>query len=101
MDPQTMADLDAAKRVSDRHNLALLCGHEGKWMAFHLSDGESDTTAYDTRDEAIAHQLHETQSMYVCVQPVPMPHAEALQLLGVTRRAYDAGFRITDVEAPR
>jgi hypothetical protein len=94
-------DTDAAKRIADRHNLAVLAGETGRWLAFRLSDGHADQTVYDTRDEAISHQLHEIQSMYVCVQPLPMPVLEALQLLVVTRRAYDAGYRITDVEAPR
>lgn len=96
-----LLDTDAAKRIAERHNLAVLCGETGRWLAFHLADGHADPSSYDTRDEAISHQLHEIQSMYVCVQPLPMPVAEALQLLIVTRRAYDAGYRVTDVEAPR
>lgn len=100
--PPDAAELaDAGKRLAEAHDLALLCGGAGRWIAARLSDGGTDGHIYDRRDQAVRHQLHETQCAYVCVQSVRMPAAEAAQLIKITREAYDAGFRIQGPDDPR
>lgn len=99
--PDQAALMDAGRRLAEAHNLALMCGGQGRWIAGRLSDGGTDGKVYDTRPDAIRAQLHETQCLYVCVIPTPMPPAEAAQLILITRNAYDAGFRITGPDDPR
>ncbi|WP_301177230.1 hypothetical protein [Actinomadura geliboluensis] len=92
---------DAARRCSDAVRLHIAAGMAGKWAAIRLSDGGSDGTAYDTRADAIRHQLHETQCAYVKVPLDDMPPEHAARYLAFHRRAYDAGFRLTDPDDRR
>jgi hypothetical protein len=95
------ADLkDAAKRCSDSIRLHIACGMAGKWVAIRLSDGGSDGVVYDTRGDAIRHQLHETLCAYVKIPLDDMPTEEAAIFLAFNRRVYDAGYRMTDPEQP-
>lgn len=96
---------DEARRAADAVNLHIAAlGHEayGKWVAIRLSDGGSDGTLYDTRPDAIRHQLHEQLCAYFCIPPfgnlLSPPEAEAF--LTYTRSLYDAGYRIPDPTAP-
>lgn len=104
LDPEkAQADLDAAQRMSDQISLHLVAQHDswdavGKWVAIRLSDGGSDGSLYDTRDDAIRHQLHEFQCCYVKIPPQGMPAKDALRYLQINRKLYDNGFRMTDPE---
>jgi len=92
---------DAAKRCSDEIRLHIAMKMYGKWVAIRLSDGGSDHTAYDTRADAIRHQLHETQCAYVKVPRDDMPPHHAEIFLAFHRKTYDAGFRLTDPDDRR
>lgn len=87
---------DIARKVSDRHNEILsdlrwaACG---KWMAFRLSDGGDDGNLYDTRERAIYHQLHETQCVYICIQPTGLVPRSAAIFIRNMRELYQRGSR--------
>lgn len=49
---------DDAKRLSDAYNLHKMIGERGGWLAVRLADGSTDSTVYDTRESAVAHQHH-------------------------------------------
>ncbi len=91
---------DAAKRCSDEINLHCAMGNIGKWVAIRLIDGGSDHVPYDKRREAIKHQLHERQCMYIQVPVDGMPPEHALRMLALHRKVYDAGFRFSDPDGP-
>ncbi len=93
---------DAAKRASDEVNLHLAAlGFEAfrKWVAVRLADGGSDKSLYGTKREAIRHQSDEQLCAYVCVPPTRMSVCSAEAFLGFTRKAYNAGFRLTDPDS--
>ena len=90
----------AAKRMSDAINTARVAGDTGKWLAIRLHDGSCDGTAYDTRADAIRHQLHIEFCTYVRVMPGSATPAECWAVLRFTRWAYDNGHRITSPEDP-
>lgn len=98
-----MSVSDAAKRASGEVNLqvALSRSNVGRWLALRLSDGGSDGVAYDTRADAVRHQLHESQCAYVKIPPGGMPPEHAERFLAFHRKAYDAGFRLTDPDDRR
>lgn len=87
---------DAGRRLAEAHERARAAGGVGRFIAARLSDGRTDGAIYDTRDDAIRHQLDETQCAYIVVQPAAMPDEEATGLLDVNRRIYAAGMRTTD-----
>jgi len=96
---------DSAKRAADSINLHIHAnGHDafGKWVAIRLSDGSSDGVLYDTRVDAIRHQLHERQCAYFRIPPFgeTISVAEAETFLNYNRSIYDAGYRMPDPEAP-
>lgn len=90
----------AAKRVSDAVNLHVAAlgpwEAKGKWVAVRLANGRSDGTLYDTRRDAVRHQSDERLCAYVCVQPSGMSVCDAESFLSFHRKAYGAGFRLTD-----
>lgn len=89
---------DASRRCADTVNLHIHAdrGNVGKYVAIRLSDGGSDNTVYNTKADAVNHQLHETQCAYVRIPPDGMTVAEAASYLQFNRNAYDAGFRLSD-----
>lgn len=90
---------DAAKRVSDAVNLHFsVMGFDCKryWIACRLENGKGGETLYDTKHDAIRHQLDEYLCMYICLTGAPMSVCEAEVLLRTHRKAYDAGFRMVD-----
>lgn len=89
---------DDAKRCSDQIRLHIVAGMQGKWAAIRLSDGGSDGIAYDTREDAIRHQLHEKQCAYIKIPWDDMPPEHAERFLAIQRELYDAGFRFCDPE---
>ena len=77
---------------------AIVAAGEQYWLAFRLADGSSDEIAYFSRAEAIRHQLHETQAIYLRLTPDTMAVREAASLLVAQRRLYDQGARLIDPE---
>jgi hypothetical protein len=90
----------AAHRMSDAINQQLVNGNCFRWLAIRLADGGSDGVAYDSRYDAVKHQLHESFCAYVLVQPCGATPAIAQGTLNFYRAAYDSGRRITDPEQP-
>jgi len=72
-----------------------------KWVAIRLSDGGSDGVLYDTKRDAVSHQLDEFQCAYISFRNIVagMAPYEAELFLNFVRRAYDAGFRLPDPDA--
>jgi hypothetical protein len=97
--PDELADI--GKRVSETISLHILGGSVGKWAAFRLLDGSSDGIPYDTRRDAIRHQLHESLCCYVKIPPDGMPSLDAVRFILVNRTIYNAGFRLTDPDDER
>jgi hypothetical protein len=90
---------DAAKRISDAvntHFWALGFDSKRKWIAVKLFDGRGGETLYDSKSDAIRHQLDEFVCAYICLTGAPMQVCEAEVILAVHRKAYDAGFRLAD-----
>lgn len=89
---------DAAKRAADIINSALVFmpGAAGKWVAIRLSDGGWDGTVYDTKRDAVRHQLDEFWCCYVRIPPPGTSPAEMQAFLDYNRALYDAGFRLPD-----
>lgn len=90
---------DAAKRVSDavQQHFAIMgfdCAR--MWIACRLDNGKGGQTLYDSKRDAIRHQLDEYLAMYICLTGAPMSVCEAEILLATHRKAYDAGFRMAD-----
>ena len=91
---------DAAKRCSDEINLHTAMNNVGKYVAIRLSDGGSDHQAYDTRRDAIRHQLHESTCAYVRVPVDGMSIEDAEGYLALHRKVYDQGGRFCDPDGP-
>jgi len=90
---------DAARHASEAVNLHVLVdphGCIGKWVAVRLSDGKSDGNLYDTKAEAVDHQLHEQFCAYVCIPPGGMPPKDAEVYLRAMRQLADNGYRLAD-----
>lgn len=87
---------DAGRRCADAVNLALSLGGVNKWVAARLSDGGTDGVVYDTKADAIRHQLHEFQCAYIRIPPDGMTSDHATRFLAVNRKLYDKGMRIAD-----
>jgi hypothetical protein len=97
---KTMPYSDAARRCSDIVNATAIIenaagNYNERWLAIRLSDGGTDGVTYDSRDNAIRHQLHETLCCYLKVPPTGMEPREAEIFLNFHRKAYDAGFKMT------
>lgn len=89
---------DEGRRLSDAVTLALSVGGVGCWVAARLSDGGTDGNVYDTRADAIRHQLHEDQCCYLIIPPTGMPPAEASAYIAFNRRRVAAGMKMVDPE---
>lgn len=90
---------DTAKRCSDAVNEAVRAGHVGKWLAIKLHDGRWDRVAYDSRADAIRHQIHETLCCYIKVPFDGMQPVAAERFMAFSRKCYDAGYRLADPES--
>ena len=93
---------DDAKRASDIVNsyLSYIPFDElkNKWLAIRLSDGGYDGNLYDSKRDAVRHQLDEFVCAYVCFRNL-MGGATPKEMeifLRFNRDAYDAGFRLPD-----
>jgi hypothetical protein len=72
---------------------------QSPYMAIRLSDGGSDCVLYDTRREAVRHQLHETTCAYFSFRNSPngfRTARDAAAFLAWHRAAYDQGHRLPD-----
>lgn len=100
----TMAHLvsDEGKRMAAAHELARAVGGVRRWIAVRLSDGGTDGAVYDTRADAVAHQLHERQCYYCHVQPGTMTAREATAIIAAVRQIYATGkVDLSSPETPR
>lgn len=95
-EPGRYAVTERGRRLAEHVRAARAIGGEGRWIAARLSDGATDGTVYDTKADAVRHQLHETQCAYMVVPPAPMPEAEATAWLELHDKMYAAGFRLSD-----
>jgi hypothetical protein len=93
---EKVSNADAGRHCADAVNLALLLGGIDKWIAVRLSDGKTDGNIYDTKADAIRHQLHEFQCAYIKIPPGGMDAAAGARYLDVNRILYDKGMRIAD-----
>jgi hypothetical protein len=97
---------DAAKRFSDNINGLISFSQPWElrhsWIAVKLEDGSYDGTIYDNRADAIRNQSDERLCCYFPIGNFMngLTPGDAQILLDVQRRAYDAGFRITDEKTP-
>lgn len=94
-----MAHSDAAQACADAVNLhrtAIGADAIGRVVAVRLADGTSDGTLYDSRSDAIRHQLHEQMCAYVHVAPGGMTVCQAESYMAFVRSSYDAGMRLVD-----
>lgn len=95
-DPVRFAITERGRRLADHVRAARAIGGQGRWIAARLSDGGTDGTVYDTKADAVRHQLHETQCAYLVVPPAEMPEAEATAWLEMHDKMYAAGYRLQD-----
>jgi len=101
--PQAL--LDKGKRASDIVN-TYISGMpfdeiKTKYIAIRLSDGGSDGVLYDTKQDAVKHQVHEMQCAYVCLNNLragSTPRDMAI-FIKFNRDAYYKGFRLADPDA--
>jgi hypothetical protein len=93
---------DAAKRLADAYNLHRIAdiNNIGRWLAVRLADGSNDGTLYDSKRDAVRHQLDEFLCAYLPISPKTMSYKEAEAYLSFTRKAYDSGFRMPDPDSP-
>ena len=101
MSESEQATIDLGKRASDTIHLHILGGNVGRWVALRLNDGGSDGIPYDTRRDAIRHQLHEQYCCYVKIPPDGMAPNDAMRFILVNRAIYAAGYRLTDPDDDR
>lgn len=91
---------DEGRRASDHVNLHLSAiavrDAVNKWVAIRLSDGGSDGTLYDTRKDAVRHQLDEFLCAYVSILPNGTTPVEMTRYLVLCRQLYDKGLRLSD-----
>lgn len=91
---------DVGLRAAAVISLHVHAGSIGKWAALRLSDGGSDGIPYDSRSEAINHQLYEQFCCYVKVPPDGMTPDDAYRYIELHRALYDAGYRLADPDMP-
>lgn len=73
-----------------------------QFVAIRLSDGGTDGRCYESKREAVRHQVHEMQCAYLSFRRAPEGFAsprDAAVFLAYNRMAYDAGFRLPDPDA--
>jgi hypothetical protein len=87
---------DAGRRLAARVTQLVIDGHADAWIAARLSDGGDDGVVYESRRDAVSHQLHESQCAYVKLPWDGMSERAAMTFLDFNRRCHDAGFRMTD-----
>ena len=98
---------DAGKRMSDLINLLTVAQPwdvlKRTWIAIRLQDGGYDGTLYDTRQDAIRHQLDENFCAYFCMRNAlgGVTPKDCQLYLNAHRQVYDAGGRMAEPQAPQ
>lgn len=92
---------DAAKRISDAtilHSIANGWDVNKYWVAFRLEDGRSpdNNTLYDSKRDAVRHQMDEFLCLYVKLQYGGFNVCQAEAYLKIHRQAYLNGYRLAD-----
>jgi len=94
----------SGKRMAERINLMVI-SHPwdtlvNSWMAFKLADGDTDGVLYDTRQDAVTHQLDERWCCYFCMRNAVggVNELDCQLYINLHRQVYDAGGRLTDPE---
>jgi hypothetical protein len=87
---------DEGRRCSDIVNQHVANFDWNHWIAIRLSDGGSDGVLYDTRRDAVTHQLHETLCAYLLIPPTGISPRNAASYLATHRKIYDGGMRVVD-----
>lgn len=105
--PQCIVPDDAAKRMANIINglvtFTPLWDLRTKWVAIRLQDGGYDGVLYDSREDAIRHQIDERFCSYVCMASM-ITGAKELDCaiyLEFHRQAYDSNMRLHEPEAPQ
>jgi len=72
-----------------------------KWIAIKLADGSHDGTLYDSKQDAVKHQLDEFICAYVSFRNIHQRVSEKDMeiFMRFNRDAYDHGFRLPDPDA--
>jgi hypothetical protein len=74
----------------------------GKWVGISLVDGSSDGQLYGSMAAATYHHTNKPDRYcYIRLIPHVMDICDAQIFLETQRRAYDAGMRQTDPDAPK
>jgi hypothetical protein len=81
------------------HPWASICNG---WMAFKLVDGSTDGVLYETRKDAIKHQLDERWCCYFFMRAAMggVKPLDCQLYINMHRQAYDGGMRLAEPEAP-
>lgn len=87
---------DAARRMASAVTLAAMNGGAGRWLAVKLQDGSSDHVTYDSRSDAMAHQVSSEHATYLLIPPDGMTTGQADRVLGFWRDCYAKGHRAID-----
>jgi hypothetical protein len=97
---------DAAKRAYDiAKSYAVFVPLEQRvnsWIALRLYDGGYDGTLYESKRDAVRHQVSEFLCAYFCYRNAPNGFAsprDAQLWLDMNRAYYDSGFRMPDPDA--
>lgn len=98
-----MQSMDASKRIADEYMMhraaSVAAGIDamGKFIACALEDGTSDHVLYNTHDDAVKHQGHNSdRRVYIRLMAPTMNACEAFVMLKTARAAYNNGLRLTD-----
>lgn len=96
VDPRYTEPTDAARRIADVVNEALLGGkgRPGQWMAFSLADGRTDKVVYDRRDQAVSH--NPDYCMYLQLQPGGIQARAAQTNFHFHRSMHASGMKLGD-----
>lgn len=60
---------DAARRISDAINQAIIDGHRSRWLAFALEDGRTNGEVYETKPDAVRHLANAYRKHMIVVVP--------------------------------
>lgn len=99
----TVEELDKGKRASDIIN-AIITSHDwddikDRFIAIRLSDGGSDSNIYDTKLDAVQHQIYEQQCCYIAFRSLGMGGVtpkECAIFIKFNADAYAKGMRLVD-----
>lgn len=86
---------EAAHRCSDIVRMHIMAGARDRWVAIRLSDGGTDGATYDSRSDAIRHQLHETQCAYLLIPWDDLAPRSAETYLRHVRDLYGRGIPLS------